>query len=312
VGVVSGNVWSVFPIIEPSVTAAQLPAYDPHAMFAEEVEAQQGPFGIRIDAVRLPSDPTSGLEVTIVAFSGAIPNVVDGDEARLFVDSVQSTSGQELLRSEECGKDRNALPAKFSTTGSAGLRAEKTVRLVPGADAASFHRVSGHVELRLPTRTEMVGIPTSGRDATVRRYGATFAVSKVEAGNVSYRIGGASDRVLHFRALNGQGKPLSSSGGFWGDFLFGEGRAGQKEYAGTVDRLEVVFAADLQTLRFPFALSDVSMIGKTDHTFPDTTPTPAFRPYGYQAMRADQYAANAWKRLPPPARSEPHLSTTLL
>jgi hypothetical protein len=77
-----------------------------------------------------------------------------------------------------------------------------------------------------------------------------------------------------------------------------------------VDRLEVVFAADLQTLRFPFVLSDLSMVGKTDHAFLDTTP--AFRPYGYQAMRAERYAANTWKRLPPPAKPEPHQSTTSL
>ena len=297
-------------VFQSSVNASDLPAYDPHAMFAEEVEAQQGPFGIRVDAIRLPSDPAVGLEVTVVAFSGAIPNVVEGDEARLFVDSVRSTSGQELLRTEDCGKERNAQPAKFSSTGSAGLRAEKIVRLVPGADPRTIQRIAGHVELHLPTRTETVSIPASGHDATVRRYGATFAVSSVAAGNVSYRIGGASERVLHFRGLNGQGKPLSSIGGFWGDFLFGEGRAGKKDYAGTVDRLEVVFAADLQTLRFPFALSDLSMMGKTDHAFPDTTP--AFRPYGYRAMRADRYAANAWRRLPPPSKPEPHQSTTFL
>jgi hypothetical protein len=69
-------------------------------------------------------------------------------------------------------------------------------------------------------------------------------------------------------------------------------------------------AAELQTLRFPFTLSDHSMTGKTDHAFPDTTPS--FRPYGYQALRSDWYVANAWKRLPPPAKPEPHQATTVL
>jgi hypothetical protein len=297
-------------VFKPAVTAAELPAYDAHAMFAEEVEVQKGPFGIRIEALRLAKDPTVGLEASVAAFSGPIPNAVEGEEMRLFVDSVRSGSGQELLRMEECGKDRNALPARFSSTGSSGFKAEKTVRLVPGVEPRTIASVSGHVELRLPTRTETATIPRSGPDSTVRRVGATFAVSRVEGGTVGYRIGGAVDRVLHFRGLNAQGKPLSSSGGFWGDFLFGEGRAGQKEYAGAVDRLEVVFASELQALQFPFTLSDLSMIGKTDHVFLDTTP--AFRPYGYQAMRADRYVANAWKPLPPPAKPESHQSTTLL
>src|SRR5207249_2552284 len=130
-------------VFQPSINASQLPVYDPHAMFAEEVEAQEGPFGIRIDSIRLPSDPKVGLEIKVVGFSGAIPNVVDGDEGRLFVDGVRSTSGQELLRTEECGKDRNVLPAKFSSTGSTGLRAEKTVRLVPGADPHAIQHVTG-------------------------------------------------------------------------------------------------------------------------------------------------------------------------
>ncbi len=296
-------------VFRPLVTAGELPAYDPHAMFAEEVETQQGPFGVRVDAIRLSSDPTVGLEISVAAYSGAIPNVVEGDEVLLYVDGVRSESGQELMRVESCGKERNALPAKFTSSGS-GLRAEKTVRLVPGADPRAIRRVSGHVELHLPTRTETVSLPTSGPDAIVTRDGATFAVSKVEAGNVSYRIGGASDRVLHFRGLNAGGKALSSSGGAWSDFLFGEGRSGQKDYAGTVDRLEVVFADDVQTLPFPFALTDLSMTGGSGHAFPDSTP--GFQPYGYAAMRADRFVANAWKPLPPPAKPEPHLATTSL
>lgn len=296
-------------VFRPSVTAAELPPYDPHATFAEEVEAQQGPFGVRVDAIRLSADPSAGLEVTVAAYSGAIPNVVEGDEVLLYVDGVRSNAGQELLRVETCGKERNALPAKFRS-GGAGLRAEKTVRLVPGVDPHTIQRVSGHVELRLPTRTETVSLPTSGPDATVERDGATFAVSGVQAGNVSYRIGGATDRVLHFRALNAGGKPLSSSGGSWSDFLFGEGRSGEKDYAGAVDRLEVVFADDVQSLQFPFALGDLSMTGGAGHAFPDSTP--AFQPYGYAAMRADRFVANAWKPLPPPAKPEPHLATTSL
>src|SRR5437899_9415847 len=59
-------------VFQPSINASQLPVYDPHAMFAEEVEAQEGPFGIRIDSIRLPSDPKVGLEIKVVGFSGAI------------------------------------------------------------------------------------------------------------------------------------------------------------------------------------------------------------------------------------------------
>ena len=301
-------------VFRESIAASDLPAYDPKAQFAEEVDQTVGPFGIRLESIRLGQSPDVGLELAVGGFSGPIPNVVGDDEhARLFVDGVKSATGKDLLRAEECGKERNALPAPFSSQVFERLKAEKTVRLVPGADPGDLRSISGRVELRLPTRTEVVSVPRGERGAVVRRHGATFVVSDVHAGSVSYRTGGTADRVLLFRALNGGGQPLASEGGYSGHFLFGEGVSGEKDYAGAVDRLEVVFAAETQTLELPFTLTRLSLAGRSDNTFPDRTPP--FRPYGYQAMRADESGPagpDSWKRLPPPAKPEAHKALALL
>src|SRR3989442_12426423 len=135
----------------------------------------------------------------------------------------------------------------------------------------------------MPTRTEIVSVPSGERDTVIRRYGATFMASKVEAGSVSFQTGGHTDRVLLVRAVNSRGQPLASQGGYSGHFLFGEGISGEKDYAGAVDRVEVVFAADTQTLEFPFTLTRTSLAGKPGNAFPDRTPP--FRPTCNEPMR---------------------------
>src|SRR5438876_454631 len=166
------------------------------------------------------------------------------------------------------------------------------------------------------TRTEVVSVPRGERSTVIRRYGATCMASKVEGGSVSFQTGGDTDRVLLFRAVNSRGQPLASQGGYSGHFLFGEGISGEKDYAGAVDRVEVVFAAETQTLEFPFTLTKTSLAGKPGNTFPDRTPP--FRPYGYEAIRAESLTGrrgpgpDGWKRLSPPAKPESHRSLALL
>ncbi len=271
---------------QASIAPNALPAYDPKVMFADEVDRTEGPFGVRIEAVRLGSDADVGLELVVDGFAGEIPNVTGAAErARLFVDSVKSTAGRELVRPEPCGKERNALPAPFKTSIPGRLKAEKTVRLVRDADAGDLGAVSGRVELDLPTRTEAVTLPHPGPASPLRRDGTTFVAPKVDGGDVSYQITGAKDRVLLFRGLNDRGQPLSQTSAYASDFLFGEGTAGGKTFAGKVDRLEVVFATQEQRLTFPFTLTDVSLQGKAGHPFPDRTPP--FRPYTFATLQSE-------------------------
>ena len=119
-------------------TPGALPAYDPQAQLAEEVDQVQGPFGVRVGELRQGSGPDAGLpsglppglptglEIVVEGFAGDLPNVGGSeDRVRLFVDSVKGAGGQELLRPEACGRERNDRPAPFQSIGSKRLRARK-------------------------------------------------------------------------------------------------------------------------------------------------------------------------------------------
>jgi hypothetical protein len=283
----------------PSIAPGSLPAYDTQAPFAEEVDQILGPFGLRLGELRLSADPAAGLELVIEGFAKELPNLGGSDErVRLVVDSVKSTGGQELLRPEACGRERNTQPASFKTWGSHKIRATKTVRLIAGADPRALQSASGRVQLRLPTRTEVVSLDHPKPGASVDKHGAIFTVTKVEGGTVSYQIAGARDRVLLFRALNSKGQPLASPSSFSSDFIFGDGVSGQKDYAGLVDRLEIVFAADEEAMELPFTLTDFAPAGKAGPVLLDRTPP--FRPYSYQALqREDARAGRAGTGLEP-------------
>jgi hypothetical protein len=281
-----------------AVTPGALPAYDPQAQLAEEVDQVQGPFGVRVGELRQGSGPDAGLpsglppglptglEIVVEGFAGDLPNVGGSeDRVRLFVDSVKGAGGQELLRPEACGRERNDRPAPFLSIGSKRLRARKTVRLIAGADPRTLQSVTGHVQLRLPTRTEVVTLAGPKPGAVAERDGAIFTVTALEPGRVSYQVTGARSRLLLFRALNAKGQPLASPGAFSSEFMFGEGVSGQRQYSGEINRLEIVFAADEETMDLPFTLTEFVPAGKAAGAALDRTPP--FRPYGLRDLQRE-------------------------
>jgi hypothetical protein len=159
------------------------------------------------------------------------------------------------------------------------------VRLIAGADPRTLQRVTGHVQLRLPTRTEVVTLASPKPGAVAERDGAIFTVTALEPGRVSYQVTGARSRLLLFRALNARGQPLASPGAFSSEFLFGEGVSGQRQYSGEINRLEIVFAADEETMDVPFTLTEFVPAGKAAGAALDRTPP--FRPYGLRDLQRE-------------------------
>src|ERR1700730_2052323 len=197
---------------DAAVDASQLAPFDPAVLFAEKVERIGGPFGVRTAEIKQGDAAHAGLAFRVCGFANAIPNVATNPErARLFVDSVKSTAGQELLKVEDCGRDRNSEPAKFSEASAPRLHATKTLHLIAGAEQHVVQRVDGHVVLRLPTRTETIRIEHPTADTVIEKYGVTVRVTKLAGGSVSYEVTGARDRLLLLRALTAKGQPLDRS-----------------------------------------------------------------------------------------------------
>jgi hypothetical protein len=297
------------PKFEPVASISGLGPYDPAAQFAEKIDVAAGPFGLRLDAIRLGGE--AGLEVVVESFANAIPNIAAGPErAKLVIDSVMSTTGQELMKREDCGRERNNLPAAFTSALPPRIKASKTVRLVAGADARALQRIAGHVELHLPTRTETVAIAEPKAGTVVEKHGARVSINQVAGGSLSYQITGASDRVLLLRALNAKGQQLASHMKVSGDLLLGDGLAARNDYSGDISALEIVFAAEEQTTTFPFVLTNFSLAGEARPLARDDAPE--FQPYSHQALRA-QYSTDvpgrpgAWKPLPPLEKTQARL-----
>jgi hypothetical protein len=140
-------------------------------------------------------------------------------------------------------------------------------------------------------------------------------VTKVSGGSLGYEVSGERDRLLALRALNAGGQPLDRTMMVSGDFLFGEGSTVQSSYAGSVDAVELVLAAEEHELTYRFALNDLSLAGDTHPAMQDEAPE--FLPYGEPALRRD-YATpgkghrETWRTLPPLDKPQPHLAVAQL
>jgi hypothetical protein len=301
------------PKLEPVASIAALGPYDPAVQFAEKVDVNAGPFGARLDMIRLGSKPEDGLELAVSAFANAIPNI-SGDPARakLIIDRVTAADGQELLKREDCGRDRNSKPADFTSSLPPRLSASKIARLIAGADARALQRIEGRIALRLPTKTEAVTVADPKAGVVVERYGARIAIKQIAGSSFSYQITGDRDRVLLLHALNAKGQPLASHMKISGDLLLGAGLAGRTDYSGSISALEIVFVAEEQATEFPFALTNFSLAGEPRPIARDDTAE--FQPYGQRTLRA-QYATDVpkpgtWKTLPPPEKPLPRVAVT--
>ena len=195
--------------------------------------------------------------MTVEATHRGIPNLGDGKKrVQLYVESVTDAQGNELLRTETCGKDRNQLPAAVDSPHfSNSLHGEKVVRLKPGVAQADIHRIHGRVELLLPVKTERVPLASLDQEQRVDRDGVRVVLNRTGTDSLDYKVYGDSRRLLAVRGLNAGLQPLSRTSSMSSGFLFGEGQSRNQSFAGQVASAELVLALDDIEKSFPFELS---------------------------------------------------------
>lgn len=239
----------------PRVAPRQLGAYTPEPPALPEVDAVSGPFGIQLSAVEA-SPEDGGLELTITGIHRGIPNLGDaGQRVKLYIDSVSDAAGNELLRAESCGRERNELAARLDQPHfDNSLRGEKKVRLKAGVRHADIHRIRGHVELSLPMATETVRLAALDTEQVVDREGIRVALKASRADTLDYKVYGDAGRLLEVRGLNAAAQPLSGTSRMSSDFLFGEGQSKSQSFAGRVADAELVIALRNDQQSFPFEL----------------------------------------------------------
>lgn len=243
----------------PAIDADSLPAYEAEPPFLAEADAVSGPFGIRLSAVELGDRPDERLQLTVSGVHRGIPNLGRAKErVQLRLEHVTDADGNELLREESCGRERNSVPANLDDPHFKGsFKGEKTVRLRAGVHHADVASIAGRVDLLLPVQTETLKLDSIAEEITVDRDDFRVALQRTGDDTLSYKVYGDARRLLAVRGLNAAGQPLSHAGSMSGGFLFGEGRSVSQSFAGKVVSAELVLATQDVKKSFPFVLENL-------------------------------------------------------
>jgi hypothetical protein len=285
-------------------SVGQIPAFDPQGPFAEPADVMAGPFGIHLAGVRLTEASPQALELEVKAMGMKLPNVGDDPESMLAlsIKSVRDKDGNELLREEPCGRERNSLPAKSSSSfGNDTMTAAKKVRLQDAVRHADVAAIQGSVRVRLPTQVETVPLPDPKVGDHIEREGLRIEITKLEAGSVSYRVSGEIERLLHLRAKNAKGEPLAWGGTFSMGSAFGSGKSVTREFKGQPASLEFVLAQAIEQKDFAFELKGARP-QKNDNWTIDKAPV-------YEAVSKEDLKRDYTKQVVEPKRYRPPVAS---
>ena len=234
-----------------------LPVYQAKPPFIPKADTVSGPFGIVLSAVELSDEENAGLELTASATHNGITNLGKSEErVQLFINSVTDAQGNELMRDESCGSERNTLPAPINSPHfDDSVMGVKTVRFKAGTQHADIHQIHGEVKLLLPVSTETVQVTSLSQAQQIDRDNLHIKLNQSAADTLDYEVYGDSKRLLAVRGLNKNGQPLSQSSSISSGFLFGEGLSKTQSFSGQVVSMELVLATRDIEKRYPFKLT---------------------------------------------------------
>lgn len=242
-----------------------------------EGEIRSGPFGVRPRAARILRGQGDLVELEIAAVSSRIPNL--GSESsfvgktprlRLFVSRVRGRGGEDLLREEHCGQERNSLGEPLQSGSdnefvdgsfvkvAPDFSGSKKVRLREGVQLEEVASVEGYLELRLPMSLRKVRVDAPVEGKVVEGNGVRLEFGAGANGQLSYEISGREDMLLAIRGRNAKGQALKSGGGSSLSGLFGSEKRVSKRFMGEIAYLEVILVEDESSTRHPFVLEDLA------------------------------------------------------
>lgn len=254
---------------------------DQNVFFKSDVEA--GPFGIRVKALKLKEQEDKEaqaqqvVEVELQARSNFLPNIgvesmhetKGAPQAELFVSRILDSSGQELLRTESCGKDRNSVggilqpkPSSLYINNQFVQRhifeGVKAIRLKPKASHTDIRRLEGSIILNLPVgvETRLVEAPFGGK--VVETPGVRLLFKQAGPSAVRYDISGKASHALAVRALNQAKEFLAGNGASAMGRIVGRGKSVEKRFKGKPAFVEVVVANKIAVQEYPFTLDSVT------------------------------------------------------
>jgi hypothetical protein len=179
---------------------------------------------------------------------------------------VRDGAGNNLLRVEDCGEDRNDLPTpleirEHSTYSGETWHTErraagtKTVRLEPGTRLADVATIEGAVTLNLAETTETRRLDAPFAGQTIEMEGLRIELKEAGERRISYSVSGETDRLLAVRALNAQGQVLATAGTAGGGSFGGFERKVERDFQGRIASADFIIATGFSARSYPFRLA---------------------------------------------------------
>lgn len=228
----------------------------------------EGPFGIYIESLTLNKE--NEIEIFIKSEGREIKNIGNSEKrAYITITSVKKSNGEELLKEETCGKERNSLPAFFKgqMPGSffkdnnivyyKKINGEKKIRLKPYTEIKDIASLEGMITLDLPVKTSRILLRSPFESQIVQEDNVRILFKKGAKNRLTYELSGNYNNVLAVRGLNKEKKVLSKTSGFSMGRFWGGGKSVDQEYQGEVAYAEIIMVKASRQKKYHFILPTI-------------------------------------------------------
>jgi hypothetical protein len=226
---------------------------------------QQGPFAIALDELLLED---GRIVMSLIARGQNIANM-GNQQVKISINKAVDKQGKNFLEAKTCGQKAAENQSYFKDWGYAKtayvnnnsikyheLEAKEKIQLKKGFNFSKLFALEGEIRLDLPTRTEQVRQSKPEQNLVLSKHGTRIVFKPSGSNSLAYTLSGAENRVLAVRALNDDGEYLSQSSSSTSENLWGSGRSVNQTYHGQVAEVEVIYAAAVETLTYPFKITD--------------------------------------------------------
>ncbi len=140
-----------------------------------------------------------------------------------------------------------------SETSRPGFRGIRNVYLKQGTLPEQIRSISGQLELTLPLGIETLELKRSDIGREIQIAGQTLELTSLGGNRLSLSFQGKPAQLLSIRAVDQQAQPLRDAGSIW--LAAGKQNDLQQMFAGEIDAVTVLIAADSITRSYPFEIT---------------------------------------------------------
>ena len=234
------------------------------------------PFGVRLKKIGLLATDDSVVELNMNVegkgfenLSGELMHKSDeSPAASLLVTSVEDKEGNNLLREELCGKNRNIVASQLTSSRdkeyvdgkwiskSLKISGDKSVRLKQLVLLSQVAVIKGKVAVRAATQTSIKSLKRPFAKKTIQTSDVRMYLKKSNLNTVKYDLSGEMNRILAIRAKNEKGEYLASGGSSSSAY---EGiKTISKRFKGKIASIEVVVAEQMKSEEYPFEITQLT------------------------------------------------------